>query len=206
MTSPPMIGPMLAETSASMSIRSSSAAVDRVYRPSIGGDASGDARGRCYPSAAMAKRTRFPNRTSSRGPAKRPARPAGAAPARAPELTRQTAPPIDLDTSVDPFEDMPLRSSSSLTEAEVARAAQLEAEANAKERAAIAESLRRRARGEERALIDRGDINAPLSVRMAHEYAYVARDVRRILLTGGLMVAILAALAILINVLGVIKL
>jgi hypothetical protein len=101
---------------------------------------------------------------------------------------------------------MPLRSSSSLTEAEIARAAQLEAEANAKERAAIAESLRRRARGQERDDVDRADINAPLSVRMAHEYAYVARDVRRILLTGGLMVAILAALAILINVLGVIKL
>ena len=47
--------------------------------------------------------------------------------------------------------------------------------------------------------------NAPLSVRMAHEYAYVARDVRHILLTAGLMVAILAVLAILINVLGVIK-
>ena len=51
-----------------------------------------------------------------------------------------------------------------------------------------------------------GDINAPLSVRMAHEYAYVARDVRRILLTGGLMVAILAVLAILVNVLGVVTL
>jgi hypothetical protein len=42
-------------------------------------------------------------------------------------------------------------------------------------------------------------------VRMAHEYAYVARDVRRILLTAGLMVAILAVLAVLINVLGVIS-
>jgi hypothetical protein len=40
---------------------------------------------------------------------------------------------------------------------------------------------------------------------MAHEYAYVARDVRRIMLTAGLMVAILAVLAILINVLGVIS-
>jgi hypothetical protein len=99
---------------------------------------------------------------------------------------------------------MPLRSSSSLTEAEVRRAEELEAEANAKERAAIAESLRRRARGQEREMFDRDDLNAPLSVRMAHEYAYVARDVRRILLTAGLMVAILAVLAILINVLGVI--
>jgi hypothetical protein len=153
----------------------------------------------------MAKRTRFRNRTSSRAAAKRPARPAGAAPGRAPEPTRPAAQPIDLDAAIDSVDDMPLRSSSSLTEAEIARAAQLEAEANAMERAAIAESLRRRARGQERDDADRSDVNAPLSVRMAHEYAYVARDVRRILLTGGLMVAILAALAILINVLGVIK-
>jgi hypothetical protein len=87
------------------------------------------------------------------------------------------------------------------------RAAELEAEVTARERAAIAESIRRRARGrspDANVLTD--DVNAPLSVRAAHEYAYVARDVRRILLTGGLMVAILAVLAILINVLGVITL
>ena len=197
MTSPPMIGPMLPETSASMSIRSSSAAVDRVYRPPIAGGTPGGARGRCYPSAAMAKRTRYPNRTSSRAAAKRPARPAESAPARASELTFPAAQPIDLAAGVDAFDDMPLRSSSSLTEAEVARAAQLEAEANAKERAAIAESLRRRARGQEQAFADRADVNAPLSVRMAHEYAYVARDVRRILLTGSLMVAILVGLYVL---------
>jgi hypothetical protein len=103
--------------------------------------------------------------------------------------------------------DLPLRSASGLTEAEVERAEQLEAEATARERAAIAESLRRQAaRGDaaER-VVPRGDVNAPLSVRMAHEYAYVARDVRRILLTAGLMTAILAALAILINVAHVIR-
>jgi len=55
-------------------------------------------------------------------------------------------------------------------------------------------------------VIPQGDVNAPLSVRMSHEYAYVARDVRRILLTAGLMVAILAVLAVLINVAHVIKL
>ncbi len=98
---------------------------------------------------------------------------------------------------------MPLRSSSSLTEAEVARAAQLEAEANAQERAAIAESLRRRARGEERDYATRADVNAPLSVRMSHEYAYVARDVRRIAITASLMVAILVGLYVL-KLLGVV--
>jgi hypothetical protein len=158
----------------------------------------------------MAKRTRYPNRTSSRA-AKRPQRPSGSAAAPAREPVRPATGPIDVDVAEQTFDDMPLdmpiRSSSGLTEAEVQRAEQLEAEATARERAAIADSLRRQAaRGDaaERAL-PRGDINAPLSVRMAHEYAYVARDVRRILLTAGLMVAILAALAILINFAGVIK-
>ncbi len=101
---------------------------------------------------------------------------------------------------------MPLRSSSHLTEEELRRAAELEAEASAREKAAIADALRRRNRGRG---IDAGrvaDINAPLSVRMSHEYAYVGRDVRRIVVTGGLMVGILATLHVLVNVLGVITL
>ena len=154
----------------------------------------------------MAKRTRYPNRTPSRA-ARRPTRPAGSAGAPERESGRPDGEPIALDTSFDSLEEMPLRSASGLTEAEVQRAAELEAEANARERAAIAASLRRQAaRGEDRDRdAARGDVNAPLSVRMAHEYAYVARDVRRILLTAGLMVAILAVLAVLINVLGVIS-
>lgn len=154
----------------------------------------------------MAKRTRYPNRTQSRAAAKRPTRPSAESSAASAASVLPPAQPIDFGPAVDAFDDMPLRSSSSLTEAEVARAAKLEAEATAKERAEIAESLRRRARGQIEAHVDRGDVNAPLSVRMSHEYAYVARDVRRILLTASLMVAILAVLAILINVLGVISL
>ena len=156
----------------------------------------------------MAKRTRFPNRTHSRASAKRQVRPTGsAAPVR--EAALPSPETIDLDASLDAFDEMPIRSSSSLTEAELHRAAQLEAEATAREREAIAASLRRQAaaRGDERSrVLAHSDVNAPLSVRMSHEYAYVARDVRRILLTASLMVAILAVLAILINVLGVIKL
>ena len=94
---------------------------------------------------------------------------------------------------------------SSLTDAEIRQAQELEAAANARERDAIAESLRRRARTEERAHLG-GDVNAPLSVRAAHEYAYVARDVKRITLTATLMIGILAILYILTNVLGVITL
>ncbi|HTK44644.1 MAG TPA: hypothetical protein VL749_04775 [Patescibacteria group bacterium] len=156
----------------------------------------------------MAKRTRYPKRTPSRSAVKRSERPAGSATAPAREPIRPSAEPAAVDASLESFDDMPLRSGSALTEDEVRRAAQLEAEATARERAAIAASLRRQAaRGQDGdRVVARGDLNAPLSVRMSHEYAYVARDVRRILLTASLMVAILAVLAILINVLGVIKL
>lgn len=103
-------------------------------------------------------------------------------------------------------DEMPVRSSSSLTESEFHRAEELEAELVAKEREAIADSLRRRSRGEEHAVGRPADHNAPLSVRAAHEYAYVARDVKRIAITAGLMIGILAVLYILTNVLGVITL
>jgi hypothetical protein len=112
-------------------------------------------------------------------------------------------PPVDASTGTD---DTPVRSSASLTEAEFERAERLEAELVAKERAAIAESLRRRSRAEDRALAGPTDHSAPLSVRAAHEYAYVARDVKRIALTAALMIGILAVLYILTNVLGVITL
>lgn len=159
----------------------------------------------------MAKRTRFGNKPSARPAAKRAARPAApgnaaAAPARAttPAAADRPIPPArDHDHDHD---EMPLRSGAALTEAEIARAAELEAAAMAQERAAIAESLRRRARTQAGEGAVSGDVNAPLAVRMAHEYAYVSRDVRNIAWTAGLMVLILAVLHILVNVLGVITL
>lgn len=95
-----------------------------------------------------------------------------------------------------------LASRSGLTESEVDRAAELEAQVAAREKAAIAESLRRRQRADDGPSRLAGDINQSLSVRAAHEYAYVARDVRRFLLTGGLMIAILAVIYIVLNVMG----
>jgi hypothetical protein len=155
----------------------------------------------------MAKRTRG-NRPPARSAAKRAARPSTPAsgPVRVtprPE-TDHTGHDHEDHTGHDHGDGMPMLSSSSLTEAEIARAAELEAEANARERAAIADSLRRRARGPAGEVIPVGDLNAPLSVRASHEYAYVARDVKRIALTASLMVAILAVLHILVNVMGVI--
>jgi hypothetical protein len=153
----------------------------------------------------MAKRTRYGNKPAAKRPA-RPNRPAGAA--RPNVLSARPTAPADEPLPVDLDDDAPMRASSaSLTEAEERRAAELEAEANARERAAVAESLRRRARAqgiEDHPLA--GDVNAPLSVRMSHEYAYVSRDVKRIALTASLMVAILAVLHILVNVMGVITL
>jgi hypothetical protein len=149
----------------------------------------------------MAKRTRYPSRRKARPAAKRVTR-AEAEAASTNILGRTSA----LDAPAGPDDDMPARSSAGLTETEFQQAERLEAELIAKERAAIAESLRRKARGEDRALGGAADHNAPLSVRAAHEYAYVARDVKRIAATAGLMVGILALLYILTNVLGVITL
>ncbi len=153
----------------------------------------------------MAKRTRYPGRPSGR-------RPSTNRPLKAPQTRTPSAPVADPGVDLDPDFELPTGASAvartaGLTDAEMERAAELEAEVTARERAAIAESIRRRARARSpEANVLAGDVNAPLSVRAAHEYAYVARDVRRILLTGGLMVGILAILAILINVLGVITL
>ena len=157
----------------------------------------------------MAKKTRYGNKP--RPAAKRAARPAApaAGTARATPATppAKGAPYLHGDHMHD-GDDMPMRTSAALTEAEIARAAELEAEANAKERAAIADSLRRKSRAQalDHDLAPAGDINAPLSVRAAHEYAYVARDVKRIALTASLMIGILAVLHVLVNVMGVISL
>jgi len=127
----------------------------------------------------MAKRSRRPSR-ALRSPARPAARPLG-----------------DATGAVIPGRPPAL----GLTAAEELRAAELEAEIVAKEQAAAAETRRTRARSRrDEAGYDPG---VPLGVRAAHEYAYVARDVRRIALTAGLMLGILLTLHLLVNVLGV---
>ena len=126
----------------------------------------------------MAKRTRYPGR------------PAGRRPTAKPSPTASAAAPVR---------------SGGLTSSELERAAALEAELVAQEKAAAADDARRRARG-------RGPVmtagpaarsTESLSVRESHEYAYVARDVRRIGLTAALMFAILAAIWAMVNIGGV---
>ena len=93
--------------------------------------------------------------------------------------------------------------STGLTSAEMDRAAELEAEIGARERAAIADNARRRARARGTDAAVAADASIPLSARAAHEYAYVARDVRRIGLTAGLMFGILGLIWVAVHIGGV---
>ena len=129
----------------------------------------------------MVKRSKNVSRPTTRRPASRP-------------VARPTAP-----AAAEPAQ---IRSRSSLTEAEIQKAAEIEAQLVAQEKAA--DQVRRRGRVSRDAFP--GDVNAPLAVRAAHEYAYVARDVRHIILTASIMAGILAVLHVLINVLGVVTL
>ena len=128
----------------------------------------------------MAKRIRGSTRPGHRPRLQRPPqRPADAAPRRPGGLTRE----------------------------EEARAAEIEAAILAEERAA--QQATRRTRDRDRSTEtagSRGRDLAPLSVRAADEYAYVRRDVIRIVRVGGSLLAILAVLYILIDVAHVIRL
>jgi hypothetical protein len=128
----------------------------------------------------MAKRIRGSTRPGHRPPLQRPPqRPADAATRRPGGLTRE----------------------------EEARAAEIEASLLAEERAA--QQATRRTRDRDRlgeTTESRGRDLAPLAVRAADEYAYVRRDVIRIARVGGGLLAILAVLYVLIDVVHVIQL
>ena len=97
----------------------------------------------------------------------------------------------------------PSRPSNQLTADEEARAAELEAQIVAEERAAEQTMRRGRERARERDdgfTAVRGRDLAPLSVRASQEYAYVRRDVLRIVRVGGGLLLILAILYVLIDV------
>jgi hypothetical protein len=107
-------------------------------------------------------------------------------PGQRPPLQRQAARPIPPKAVVAPRPE-------TLTAAEEARAAELEAAILAEERQAEAATRRSRAArasaGDEPV---RGTSN--LAVAAAEEYGYVARDVRRIALVGGSLILLLIGL------------
>ncbi len=119
----------------------------------------------------MAKRTRYPVRPLGHRPAAKSAQ-------GGPAVTR----------------------ASGLTAAEVERAAELESELVTREREAVVDNARRRARTRGLDVAAAGDASVPLSARAAHEYAYVARDVRRIMITAMVMFGILAILWLVVHV------
>jgi hypothetical protein len=157
----------------------------------------------------MAKRTRYDSRPTGRRPAaNRLAR--RDAPKAKPIVTATSAPiaeSVVLEPVATEFDDETGAPATArgrgLSQAEIDRAAQLEAELTGREKALQA-AVRARAEAPHAGHAP-VDVNAPLAVRASKEYAYVARDVKRIALTGGLMAAILAVIAILVDVLGVVK-
>jgi hypothetical protein len=133
----------------------------------------------------MAKRTRGSSRPGQRRPIQRSSRPARPS-------THEPAPAAT-----------PAPRPTSLTAEEEARAAELEAQIVAEERQAeqVQQRARDRQRGGEREAAVRSSV--PLSVREAEEYAYVARDVRRIATIAFGLLAIMVGLWIALQVSGV---
>jgi hypothetical protein len=126
----------------------------------------------------MAKRARGSHRPGQRAPLQR--------------TTRPGTPPAPSTTSTSASAAVAPRPAE-LTPQEEARAAALEAQIVAEEKAAD-ESRRRSAdRGRTRT----GDSvpRSTLAVSAAEEYAYVGRDVRRISLIGGSLIILMVALA-----------
>ena len=135
----------------------------------------------------MAKRSRgTTTRPGQRRPIQRPAARPGSSTVRA-ASTAPTAPEV-----ATPPPD-------TLTAEEEARAAQLEAAIVAQERQAEA-SQRRPQRGTPEATVR---TTSPLAVAAANEYAYVARDVRRVAIVGGSLVALLLALWVVVQITGI---
>ena len=88
-----------------------------------------------------------------------------------------------------------------LTDEEEARAAELEARILAAERAAEAATVRRVGRRPS-ADADASVRTGSIAVRAGQEYAYVVRDMRRIAVIGGSMLAILLGIWIVVQVTG----
>jgi hypothetical protein len=134
----------------------------------------------------MAKRTRGTGRPGQRRPITRATRPV--ARTTAPANGSAAAPAVGL------------------TAAEEARAAEYEAQIAAAEQAAPARTAERRPvagrPNELAAQATRRRSSGGLAVQYAHEYDYVARDLRRILVTASLLTAILFGIWFLFEVVG----
>jgi phosphate-selective porin len=99
------------------------------------------------------------------------------------------------------------RTTNSLSTADEARAAELEAHIVADDRASSGGGTKSRGRGDAAiAQRARGRESGLLAARAEQEYTYVQRDVRRIAKVDGGLVVVMLVLFLLIDVLGIIKL
>jgi hypothetical protein len=135
----------------------------------------------------MSKRQRGTVRPGQRRPIERRAAGASASSAASPGAVTPASAPLG---SVPPRP-------SGLTEAEAARAAEIEATLLAEERAAETERRKKQERG--RVAREAVPTAGSLAVRATQEYAYVARDVRRITWLSVGLLAVLIALWVLID-------
>ncbi len=97
----------------------------------------------------------------------------------------------------------PTAGSVSLTPTEEARAAELEAQIVAAERAADTNAARARERSRRPVEGEVRVRSGSIAERASHEYAYVQRDVRRIVMIGGSLIAFLLALWVVLQATGV---
>ena len=114
-------------------------------------------------------------------------------PGQRPPLQRQPARPVAPSTAVVRPDE--------LTAAEEVRAAEMEAVIVADERKA--EDNSRRARNSRAAVAQTTSMTSSLAISAADEYAYVARDMRRIALVGGSLIAILFGVWAVVTVTGI---
>ncbi len=110
--------------------------------------------------------------------------------------------PRDRPTESTPTPTPPA-GSVSLTAAEEARAAELEAQIVATERAAETNATRARERARRPAEGEVRVRSGSIAERASHEYAYVARDVRRIITIGGSLIGFLLALWVVLQATGI---
>lgn len=120
-------------------------------------------------------------------------------PGQRPRLQRRatTARPTTESTPTPPA------GSVSLTAAEEARAAELEAQIVATERTAETNATRARERARRPAEGEVRVRSGSIAERASHEYAYVARDVRRIITIGGSLIGFLLALWVVLQATGI---
>jgi hypothetical protein len=123
-------------------------------------------------------------------------------PGQRPPLQRQAARPANRPTSAATPAAAPVTAPrpATLTDAEEARAAELEAAIVAEEKAAEATRKRSTTSRSVDAAPVRG--GSSIAISAAEEYAYVARDVRRIAIVGGGLILVLVGLWLVVQVTG----